>query len=234
MNNFSDILYGKTDLSDKIISKLEKFNDILYEKNKVLNLTRVKKEESVYRNFLDSLNPIALNEIKNAKKVIDIGSGSGFPGIALAIVFENISFTLVEATGKKAEFLKEAAELLDLANVSVISKRAEDLAHDALYREKYDIVTARAVAGMTVLCEITSGFAKVGGKLVFYKGRNANEEIKEANYTFEKLKIKNAKAENYLIKSDEDELFMITLNKYRALPPEYPRSYSKIIKDSKK
>ncbi len=234
MNNFVEVLREKTDLSQEQILKLSQFNDILYEKNKVLNLTRVKKEESVYRNFLDSLNDIAVDEIKSAKNVIDIGSGSGFPAIALAIMFSDISFTLLEATNKKVVFLQEAVETLKLSNVSVVCARAEELAHDNNHREKYDIVTARAVAKLSVLCELTSGYAKKYGKLVFYKGRTAKEEIAKARKSFNLLKLKDCKAIEYTITDDNDELYMVMLSKFFRLPNVFPRSYSKIMQDSKK
>ena len=234
MNKFADILREKTDLSDEKILKLSQFNDILYEKNKVLNLTRVKKEESVHRNFLDSLNDIAVSEIKNAKKVIDIGSGCGFPAIVLAIVFDNISFTLVEATNKKVVFLQEAVKELNLSNVNVICARAEELAHNIAHREKYDFVTARAVARLSVLCELTSGYVKKYGKLIFYKGRTANEEIATARKSFNILKLKDCIATQYKITDDTDDLYMVILSKFYSLPSNFPRSYSKIMQDSKK
>lgn len=232
MDDFFAVLKVRTDFSDDTIKKLFDFNEFLYEKNQYINLTRIKKEESVYRNFLDSLNPAVLKELSGAKKIIDIGSGSGFPGIALAIAFPEKRFTLVEATGKKAVFLKEAAEALGLKNTEVVSARAEELAHDTAYREKYDAATARAVAAMSVICELASGFAAPEGKLVFYKGAKAKEEIAQAKKIFPVLGLSECRIQKYAINSETDETYMVILKKIRKLASNYPRPYAKIIKSN--
>lgn len=233
MNNFNEVLSNNTDFSSHIIDKLYEFNELLYKKNEVLNLTRVKKDESVYRNFLDSLNDIAVGELKGAKRVIDIGSGSGFPSVALAIAFSDIHFTLVEATGKKAQFLQESIEELGLKNAEVVSARAEELAHDKKYRESYDVATARAVARMSVLSELSCGFLKKGGKMLCYKGRDAKAEIQDAKNVFNILKLKLGKVQNYTIFDENDSMYMVVINKYDNLSSNYPRNYSKIIKSLK-
>ncbi len=232
MNDFFEVLKKRTNFSDEIIEKLFEFNEFLYIKNEVMNLTRIKKEESVYRNFLDSLNDVVLKEIKNVKKVIDIGSGSGFPAIALALVFPQVKFNMVETTGKKVDFLKEAIEKLKLNNAKVIKARAEELAHDKSHREKYDIVTARAVAKLSVLAELASGYVKVEGKLLLYKGMNANTELTTAQKMFQQLKLENAKVIKYTSFEEEDNLYMVTIKKYGELYPMYPRNYSKIKKSN--
>jgi 16S rRNA (guanine527-N7)-methyltransferase len=233
MNNFKEILKQNTLFSDDVIDKLYEFNELLYEKNEVLNLTRVKKDESVYRNFLDSLNSIAVVELKGTKQVIDIGSGSGFPSIALAIAFSDTRFTLVEATGKKAQFLKEAANKLGLTNVEVLSVRAEELAHNNDYREKYDVATARAVARMSVLSELCCGFIKKGGKMLCYKGRDAKAELEDAKHSLKMLNLKVGTVKNYTIFDENDSMYMIVINKYDNISSKYPRNYSKIIKTLK-
>lgn len=232
MDNFKNVLKKKTDCSDKVIDKLFNFNEIVYKKNEQINLTRIKKEESVYRNFLDSLNDVVLKELAGVKSVIDIGSGSGFPAIALAIVFPKIKFTLVETTGKKVDFLVDAVKELKLDNVRVIKARAEELAHDRAYREKYDIVTARAVAKLSVLTELTSGFVKVEGKLLLYKGMNAKDELSIAEKMFQQLRLEFAKVIKYTSFEEDDELYMVTIKKYGELYPMYPRSFSKIKKSN--
>ena len=230
MDDFIRVIKERTGLSDGTVKKLEDFNEILYEKNQYLNLTRIKKEESLYRNFLDSLNPAAMAALSDARKIIDIGSGSGFPGIALAAAFPEKSFTLVEATGKKAAFLKEAAESLGLTNAEVVSARAEELAHDMLYREKYDAAVARAVAAMSIVCELSCGFVRPGGSLVFYKGMKAHDEIKDAKKTFAMLGLSDCGVKKYSAASEADETYMVTLKKRGKLSAAYPRPYAKIIK----
>ena len=230
MTDFFETLKERTGFSDEIIKKLYDFNEFLYEKNEHINLTRIKKEESVYRNFLDSLNPMALDELHDAKSIIDIGSGSGFPAIALAIAFPDKKVTMVEATGKKAAFLEEAVNFLGLENANVVSERAEELAHDTAHREKYDAVTARAVAAMKIICELSSGFVKPNGKLVFYKGMKAEEEIQLAKNTFQLLSLADCSSTKYQISGKEDATFMVVLKKVKPLSKSYPRQYSKIKK----
>ncbi len=230
MTDFFNILKDSTDFSDEIINKFYEFNEILYEKNQFLNLTRVKKEESVYRNYLDSLNPIALAELSEAESIIDIGSGSGFPAMALAIAFPDKNVTMVESTGKKAVFLEEAVQTLGLKNARVVSARAEELAHDLAHREKYDAVTARAVAEMRIISELSSGFAKTGGKLIFYKGMKAKEEIKSATKSFQMLSLAECAVEKYQISNEDDSTYMVILKKVKPLLKSYPRSYAKIKK----
>ena len=230
MSEFNEILKKNTDFSDEIISKLYDFNELMYEKNEVMNLTRIKKEESVYRNFLDSLNPIALTALADAKSIIDIGSGSGFPAMALAIAYPEKSITMVEATGKKAAFLEEAVTALGVGNAKVVSARAEELARDAQHREKYDAVTARAVAAMRIVSELCAGFVRVGGRLVFYKGMKANEEIAQARQAFNMLGLSDCTAVKYQISSEDDATYMVQLIKSKPLAKAYPRAFAKIKK----
>jgi 16S rRNA (guanine527-N7)-methyltransferase len=230
MSEFYEILKKNTGLSDEVIGKLYAFNELLYEKNEVMNLTRIKKKESVYRNFLDSLNPIALRSLADAKSIIDIGSGSGFPAMALAIAYPEKKITMVEATGKKADFLKEAIQALGLRNAKVVSARAEELAHDAAHREKYDAVTARAVAAMRIVCEFCAGFARTGGKLIFYKGMKAEEEIAEAKKVFAMLGLAGCAAVKYQISSEDDATYMVELQKSKPIGKAYPRAFAKIKK----
>ena len=230
MSEFYEVMQESTGLSDESIAKLYAFNEFLYEKNEVMNLTRIKKDESVYRNFLDSLNPVAIKSLANAKSIIDIGSGSGFPAMALAIAYPDKNITMVEATGKKADFLKEAVEQLGLPNAKVVSARAEELAHDAAHREKYDAVTARAVAAMRIVCELCAGFARTGGKLVFYKGMKAQEEIAQAKGVFSTLGLSGCTAVKYQISSEDDATYMVELTKSRPIGKAYPRAFAKIKK----
>jgi len=232
MSDFISVLKKRTKFSDEVIAKFYEFNEFVYKKNEVMNLTGIKKEDSVYRNVLDSLNAVVMKEIASAKKVIDIGSGTGFPAMVLAIVFPKIMFTMVETTGKKVDFLKEAIEKLKLKNIRVIKARAEELAHDKAHREKYDIVTARAVARLSVLAELTSGYVKVEGKLLLYKGMNAKTELTIAEKMFQQLKLESAKVIKYTSFEEDDKLYMVTIKKYGELYPMYPRSYSKIKKSN--
>lgn len=172
--------------------RLGAFLDLLLEANTRFNLTAITDRDAAWhRHIFDSLTlmPFLVQAGSGgAKRVIDIGSGGGLPGIPLAIVMPDTSFTLLEATGKKADFLREAALRLELANVTVVNDRAETIAHDReQHREQYDVVLCRAVGKLPVLLELTVAFAKVGGHVLAIKGERANEEIAEAKQALHTL-----------------------------------------------
>ena len=177
-------------VTDGQLEKFEKYREILLFYNDKFNITTITEKQEVYvKHFLDSA--LCSDLFMDNSKVIEIGSGGGFPSIPLKIVREDLSFTLVEATGKKCTFLKEVVKELDLKNVEVLKGRAEDFGKDKKYREKFDHVTARAVARLNTLCEYCMPFIKVNGSFIALKG-NADEEIKEAKRTLIKIeKIKN-------------------------------------------
>lgn len=156
----------------------------LYEANKSFNLTAVRDpEEGWIRHILDSLTLIPLIADAGAGKptVADVGSGGGAPGLVLAIAMPDARFTLIEATGKKARFLDDTARALGLSNVKVEHARAEDLGHVKAFRERFDVVLARAVGRVAVSAELTVPLAKVGGLILMNKGQRLEEELREAH-----------------------------------------------------
>ncbi len=164
---------------DAKIDKLITFYEMVVEKNKVMNLTGITDfDEFVDKHFLDSL---AINkaypEIKDGINVIDVGTGAGFPGIPLAIMFEDSHFTLFDSLNKRMNFIDEVVDALGLTNVDTLCGRAEDFGKDSSYREKYDLCVTRAVAELNVLSELTLPFVKVGGKLIAYKSSKLNDEL---------------------------------------------------------
>ena len=170
---------------DALHSSLRRYRDLLLAANATLNLTAVREPGAIERRHIaESLAVVrtleAAGRLPAGTRAIDVGSGGGLPGLPLAIVRPDVRVTLLEATGKKARFLERTARDLDLANVKVLDRRAEEAAHDPNERERYDLAVARAVAALATLVELTLPFVKVGGALAAVKGSRAAEEITEA------------------------------------------------------
>lgn len=224
----SVFLNNEIKVNDEKINKLKSFCDLLLSENKKYNLTAIREEKSVYlKHFADSLKGAEF--FKSGEKILEVGSGAGFPSIPLKIYNEKLDFTLLEATNKKCNFLNEAKKLLKFEKFEVICGRAEVLAKSE-YREKFDMVTARAVAELNVLCELCSPFLKVGGKAVFYKNYS-EEEIKEAKNSLKELNLELKTIKKYELKGDENCSLraILILEKIKSTPEKYPREYKKIL-----
>ena len=169
------------------VQRLGRYLALLLDANRSFNLTTVTDPDEAWtRHIFDSLTLLPFIAAAGARAVIDIGSGGGLPGVPLALVTPDVRLTLLEATGKKARFLETVADELGMPNVSVICERAETLGRDRVgHREKYDVVTARAVGRLPVLLELSVPLARIGGHVLAIKGGKAQEEIeasKEALY----------------------------------------------------
>ena len=202
--------------------KFEKYYELLVYYNAKFNITAItERAEVIKKHFVDSC--LGVDKLIG-KTLIDIGSGGGFPAIPVKILKEDLSLTLVEATGKKCEFLKTVATELGLKDVTVINDRAETLSKNSLFREKFDICTARAVARLNTLAEYCMPFVKVGGTFVSYKG-DAEQEISEAENAVKILggKIK----ESYFYELDGAKRALITIEKIKNTPQKYPRGNGK-------
>jgi len=165
------------EISEKQLESFDKYYRLLIEYNEKFNITAITEKEEVYvKHFVDSLLFV---DMLNGENLIDIGSGGGFPALPIKIMRDDIKLTMLEATGKKCEFLKVVVSELGLKDVTVINGRAEDLAKDEKYREQFDMCSARAVARLNTLCEYCMPFVKVNGKFIAFKGQ-AGEELEEA------------------------------------------------------
>lgn len=171
-------------LNKEQVDKFDKYYNSLIFYNNQFNITAITEKEEVYKkHFIDS---VLGGEKLCGKTLLDVGSGGGFPALPLKIINEDIELTMLEATGKKCEFLNKMKETLELKDVTVINARAEELAKTVNFREKFDCVTARAVARLNTLVEYCMPFVKIGGRFVAYKG-DADEEINEAKSAVKKL-----------------------------------------------
>lgn len=219
MNKLTD------NLSEKQRELLKNFFKILVEENEKINLTSITEEKEVYiKHFEDSLSGAEF--FPAGAKVIEIGSGGGFPSIPLKIARDDLNFTLLEATGKKCEYLKKTGEKLGFNGFIVLNGRAEDYGKKPLYREKFDVVTARAVARLNSLAEYCIPFVKVGGFFIAYKG-DAEEEIREAEKAIEVLGCEKVEEKIFELSENYGKRRVIVYKKVKNTPPEYPRGNGK-------
>lgn len=202
--------------------RFERLADIILEWNEKINVTAVReKSEFMKKNVEDSLAILGRPEISSALRILDLGTGGGFPGLPLAIACPEKSFVLMDSVGKKLKVVADASERLGLKNVQVIHARAEDLARDPEYRESFDLVVSRAVANMSTLSEYCLPFVKKGGWFIAYKTAGAEEEIKAASKAVKLLGGSPVIIENNGEESDE-HVFAI-VQKHCATPSRYPR-----------
>ncbi len=209
-------------ITEKQLNLFDKYYNLLLEYNGRFNITAITEKDEVYlKHFVDSV--LFVDKI-NCGNLIDIGSGGGFPALPIKILREDINVTLVEATGKKCEFLQAVVDNLNLSGVKIINARAEDLAKKEEYRERFDICSARAVARLNTLCEYCMPFVRVGGRFLAFKG-NAEEEVKEAQSAIKILggKLKGVSNADLLGASRA----LIEIEKTEKTPPKYPRGNGK-------
>lgn len=201
---------------------VNKFLDLLIEENSKHNLvSRKAGRDELFSHIEDSRRLLSFLSLEN-KKVIDIGSGAGFPGLILAIFCPQARVTLVESDLKKSNFLVQASAELDLQNVEVVRERAEILGQDPHYRSQYDICTSRAVAAINIMLEYGIPLVKTGGSLLLWKGKNHPQEIAEAEAA---LKTLQARVNNIYLYSllEEKDRAIVEVGKKGETPKQYPR-----------
>ena len=174
-------MFSYNGLTDQQLQQFTQFSECLRDENQKYNLTRITEKTDIYtRHFADSLEGLELMIMPGPAKLLDLGSGPGFPGLALAIVRPEWQVTSVEATGKKAAFQQQVVDLLGLTNVRILPVRAETLARTPGHRNQYDVVTARAVSHLQILAELALPFVKPGGRLIAYKGPDIDTELAQS------------------------------------------------------
>ena len=214
-------------ISVDTLEKLNKYYNILVDENKKYNLTTITEEEDVYlKHFYDSLTIIKIIDLNN-QYLLDIGSGAGFPGLVLKIVFPNLKIDLLDSTTKRCLFLEKVINELNLKDINVINARAEEYAKEN--REKYDIVTSRAVAPLKHLLEYSIPVLKINGSFISLKS-NINEEIKNINNYYNKLYLNQETIINFELPFEFSLRTLYKVTKYKKTPQIYPRIYSQIKK----
>ena len=216
-------------LNDDEIEKFFQYKDLLKEWNKKINLTAIVEEEEILeKHFVDSLT-IEKYIAKNAK-IIDVGTGAGFPGIPLKIIRDDIDITLLDSLNKRLIFLEEIKETLKLKNINIMHGRAEDLGKNLKYREKYDVATARAVANLATLSEYCLPFVKINGYFICMKGNNI-EEVKEAEKAVKRMGGEIVDIEKITLPESGAERNIIVIKKITNTPKEYPRKAGTPLKN---
>lgn len=214
--------------TEKELKDLERYCDLLIEYNKKFNLTAIKTKEDIYlKHFYDSLTLAKAVDLTKNIKVLDIGTGAGFPGLVLKIFYPNLEITLLDSNHKKIMFLEEVIKELDLKNIYCLNSRAENLKDS--YREYFDIVTSRAVSHLRILSELSIPYLKVNGKLIAMKS-SYEQEIMESTGILKKLDSKIKEIITFKLPIEESNRTLIVIEKEKETNQIYPRSYDKIVK----
>ena len=212
------------------LDSLYVYYETLVETSKVMNLTTiVELEEAYIKHFYDSLLLSKTIDLTKNLTLADVGTGAGFPGLVLKIVYPNLQVTLIEPITKRCKFLQSVIDKLQLKDIYVINGRAEDVIKE--YREYFDIVTARAVAALNILAEICVPFVKLNGVFIALKGSSYQEEIDNAGLAFSKLKAKYSSKHVFDLPKNMGERAIILYKKIDKTPNIYPRIYAKIKKN---
>ena len=217
------------ELGEEEISRFDMLAERLIEQNKTMNLTAITEpDEVVIKHFVDSISLLSAVTPEKGAKVLDLGTGAGFPGIPLLICRPDINLTMVDSTAKKLKYVASTVEALGL-NAETLHSRAEEAGIQPEYREQYDIVCSRAVAALNLLCEYCLPFVKVGGIFAAMKSAKADEEIALAKKALKTLGGKIIDKKTFTL-SDGGERTIIIINKVSQIPPKYPRPSAQIAK----
>ena len=228
----SDLKEWNLELSEHQIVQLEKYYEMLVEKNKVMNLTAITEyEEVLKKHFLDSLALCQMISLDKKKyKVLDMGTGAGFPGIPLKIAFPELEVTLMDSLNKRIVFLQEVIGELGLTGITAIHGRAEEMAGKVEYRGNFDLCVSRAVARLVSLAEFCVPFVKQGGYFIPYKSGEIKEELQEAKFAIRELGGEYKKHISFTLPNSDIERTLILVEKVKQTPKKYPRAGGKPLK----
>lgn len=227
--NFADRLKNKAEkagyvFSDRQTEQYEMFYHMVVEENKHMNLTSITEEEEfIDKHIMDSLSASRMISFDNISKCIDIGTGAGFPGIPLKIMYPDTEFLLLDSLKKRIGFLEKVIGEIGLDKISAIHSRAEDAARNPEYREQFDLCVSRAVAALPVLMEYCIPFVKKNGYFISYKSKKGMEEIEESAHCLKVLGSEIVKAEDFSISDMAAERLLIMIKKVKNTHHLYPR-----------
>lgn len=231
----SDLIKGLEELNINLnsvqIEQFMNYYELLIEKNKVMNLTAITElSEVITKHFLDSLSIVKVYR-PEMERIIDVGTGAGFPGIPIKIAFPNTQVMLMDSLNKRVVFLEEVIKKLNLNNISALHGRAEDYGREKHYREAFDLCTSRAVAKLSTLSEYCIPFVKVGGRFISYKSGNISEELSEAKKAINLLGGNLIRAEEFNLPYTNIRRALILIEKKSNTPGKYPRLAGKPSKE---
>ena len=211
-------------LDQEQIDQFDKYYEILVEWNKVMNLTGITEyQEVVEKHFLDSLSIVKVMDMDQAERVIDIGTGAGFPGIPLKIAFPKLDIVLLDSLNKRIRFLDHVIEELGLEGIRTIHGRAEDFARDGKYRERFDLCVSRAVANLSSLSEYCLPYVKVGGRFVAYKSGDIAEEVNDTSKAIALLGGRKERIEKFQLPDTDIQRSFVVIRKTKNTQKRYPR-----------
>ena len=211
-------------LSEKQQAQFYRYYELLIEWNKVMNLTGITEYEEVNeKHFIDSLSLVKVLDISKINTVIDVGTGAGFPGIPLKIVFPHLKVTLLDSLNKRIKYLDTVIDELELEDIHTIHGRAEEYARKEEYREKYDLAVSRAVANLSTLSEYCVPYVKVGGMFVPYKSGEIDEEVKAAQTAIKVLGGKQTEVVKFTLPGSDINRSFVKIEKVKSTGKKFPR-----------
>lgn len=208
------------------------FYEYLVEKNKVMNLTGITEfQEVLVKHFLDSLACVKAVDMSRIKRIMDIGTGAGFPGVPLKIAFPHLEACLLDSLKKRVNFLEETFQMLKLENITAIHGRAEEYAKNKQYRETYDLCVSRAVSNLATLSEYCLPYVKTGGYFISYKSGTVQEEVEQAQKAVKILGGKIQDVVYFQLPDSEIQRSLVVIEKIKATPGRYPRKAGTPLKE---
>lgn len=211
-------------LSDIQFEQFMKYYEMLIEKNKVMNLTAITDfDEVMKKHFVDSISLVKVCDLNGEFSLIDVGTGAGFPGIPLKIVFPDLKITLLDSLQKRVGFLQEVIDELGLIGIKAVHGRAEDFAKPGQLRESFDLCVSRAVANLSVLLEYCLPYVKVGGQFISYKSDKVNMELEQAKHSMSVLGGQLKEQKSFMLPSSNIDRALLVIEKCRPTPKQYPR-----------
>lgn len=215
-------------LTKKQIEQFMTYYEMLVETNKVMNLTAITEfDEVIDKHFVDSIALIQTMDLNQPLKVIDVGTGAGFPGIPLKIAFPELEIVLLDSLNKRIQFLNQVIDTLNLEKISTIHGRAEDFGKNPAYREQFDLCVSRAVANLSTLSEYCVPFVHIGGSFISYKSGKVQEELEKAKKAVQLLGGELETCLNYALADTEMERSLVVIKKIKPTKKAYPRKAGK-------